>query len=836
MNTNGLGTISNTTQEGVPCETPTVSNGTSAIEVPSQAVVQNCLSKTVGASSTTFQDDAATVSGVTRSLTSFTDLGAKAFDTHDIADFLGKPVLIDRGSITTLQANGQTLSTGSIATQLLTRTLWADKHKGYNLIRATAHLKFVVNANPFQQGRIILSFVPMYSHLSSTEQAMRCNTISQLTTQPNVELDIADTSCELAIPYVSPLPYYEKHTGLYDWGNYFLNVLNALRTGSGGATSANWSLFLWFTDVELAAPMFPQSSMVPSGSRSRRNFGGLHKEEETQAQKGVISSSMSLLSKSSMLLGSVPGIGSYMKTLGSAAGIAGSIAQLFGFSKPICVEVQHPMFRAPYRTVHTADGTSLATPLSLHQSVSIAPMADAFGASVDEMSMAFLNSIPSFWGRFTWSTGNVHEALLWNSLISPGAMLETSQYTKGGKTATCVTGQPSFMLSRLFKFWRGGVDITLKFVKTKYHTGRLVISFSPVNVAVSLENTQYLLREIVDLSTASEITLKIPFMRSQAWCTNIGQEQRSNNGYSDFYNGVLNIHVLDELRAPETASTVLDVLMYVKPADDFELAVPVGARYGVFAPESGVELHGSRSVGENRDLVEKGIGNAQPSTYKPDFVGTCIGDPLVSVKQLLTAGRRFYSGPAGYPGNTMTMNPSVSTIFLQDSTNGNLYGPGGGCFGDFLAIVPFAYAFCRGGYVISNNSTASTAPARCILLSETTGRTAIENTIDVALTRLTDAPVGALDVVSSTMTAFRDLQSGTSFKIPHMDRTPIRMVRGVSGPNPSVMPLAKQYPDVFDSRFALTTSSSNGWWTRAAADDYCLGYFIGFPPIVISIV
>lgn len=801
---------------------------------------QNCLSKIEGASSTAFQDDGAVVSGTTRSQPSMFDLGPPAYDKNEIADFLSKPILIAQGNLSTASSHGTQLAVGSIANDMLAQPLWADKLKGYNLVRATAHIRVVVNANPFQAGRLLLTFLPCFDVYNSSEASMRFRTIAQMTTQPNVELDVQDSSCELAIPYVTPLPYYEKSTAIYDWGEWRLFVLSSLSTGSTGPTTAPYAIFMWFDDVQLAAPVFPESSVEPIGSRSRqrRNFGALKREEEQQAKSGVISNTLSKVSSSMMVLGSLPGIGSYASSLGSATSIGSRIASMFGYSKPLDVSLPSPMYRMPFKNLHTSDGSATSSMLAVHSSVNVDPLPDAFGSSVDEMSVAFLKAIPAYWGRFTWNSSTLYGSQLWQNEVDPLNFLESSYQTLAGRTVTYRTGQPMFMLAHLFLYWRGGFEITLKFVKTKFHTGRLVIAFTPQLSSPTIASSAYVLREIVDLSTANEVTLRIPYLRAQSWMSMRSQSPRTIGGQLDCISGCINIMVLDPLRAPETASSSIDVLMYVKPADDFELAVPTGGVVAPFSPESGQELTGSRSVSglENTTLISKPIGNADEPKFSYSHHGACIADPFVSLKQLATMARKFYSSPAAYPGVTMNLNPSPSVVFQQDGGTGLLAPPGGGLYGDWLSIITSAYAFCRGGYRIINANAAS-GLTTYYFMNETAGSSQIANTVPTVYTADCDAGPNIMSTATANFIVHRDLNSGSDIIVPHFGRTPIRLNRFISGSNPYLMPANLGYPDIFNTRVAIsTTSQNNKGYMRAGADDFCLGYFIGFPPLAVSVV
>lgn len=826
----------------------TVTNEPSALEVPSQAVRSDDLLHVGGPSSTVFQDDGAAVMSAARSSIGLGDLGPVPFDKNEIADFMAKPVMIANGTMTTSDASNTTLFSGSIATLMLSQQIWYRKLAGYNLVRATAHVKVVVNANPFQQGRMILTFLPCYEHLSSTEKAARNVTLAQITTQPNVELDIADSTMEMAIPYVTPTYYYNRTLGIYDWGSVFLKVLAPLKTGSGGQLAATYSVFLYFTDVELAAPRYGPESSKTITKKKVRNYGILQKEEEAQAKQGAVSSTLSVISSAAEKAKNLPLVGGYAGVLSSVASTASNIASFFGWSKPFNVQDLQPMVQRPFKFLHHSTGTSDSTLLALSHSVTVEPIPDFAGSNVDEMSISFLKAIPAYVSSHVWSVSNVHGDLLINQEISPVLLLDSSTKLVNSRLTSYTTGVPMFMLAQLFDVYRGGIEITLKFVKTDFHNGRISISFTPNSDILTFAQSVYVLREIIDLRTAKEITFKIPYLAGRNYLSTGFGQTITTSGVTDSKLGTLAVRVLDPLRAPETVSQNLDILMYAKPAEDFELAVPIGSKAMVFSPESTmvpfVRKSRKYTISEytpesglssvvNTTLQSKALGDSSIPDMSLDYNRVSIGDPLTSIKQLLTTSRRFYVSVS--PGSTnLNINPSGCVISAVDAVTGQVAGPGSAIWGDYLNFLTSAYAFCRGGYRITNAAVTS-SNVRAYLIPEETDQNVVLNSLPSTVDSSTYSLID-VNIYCGSICGFRSANTcGTDFSVPHYGRTHIRLNRFQSGLSPYVRPSGNVLPDAYAYRLCMGgMASSDKYWTRSGTDDFCVGYFIGFMPMAVS--
>lgn len=791
-------------------------------------------------SSTAFQDDGRVTTKIARSI--LNSSGPVPFDQNEVADFLGKPVIISSGTVSTADAKGTLKYSTSIATAMEAQQIWYRKLAGYNMIRATAVLKLVVNANPFQAGRLVMTFVPCFRHLNSTEQAARSVDNAQDTVQPNVELDIADSSAEFEIPYITPTYYYNRELQWYDWGTVFLKVLSPLVVGSGGETDYEYTLFLSFKDVELAAPIYGPESSLRSGpkaqTRARRNDMTLYKES-SQASGGVITSTAAKIAAASDVIKTsvftkIPIVGTAISMgsefLSGAASAVSSVASLFGWSKPLSQEAQVSFFTHPFKWLANSDGVMASDVPSFTSNPLVIPNFSTFGTSVDEMSMPFLRKIPSQFSEFNWATTAVAGTALYTLDLTPANLVRTLTKTSGANTTSYVLGSPLFMLSRMFNYYRGGVEITFKFVKTTFHSGRLAVVFEPkAGANTSLAQSPYVLREIVDLRSANTLTLKIPFLFGSSYrSTGFGNTARVSSQL-DVSLGTLRVIVLNELRAPETTTSTIQTLVYANPADDFELALPIPNRNALFSPESGL------SSVMNQKLEEKGIGNSEIEVDPSHFM-KCTSDPVLSLKQLLTSARRILCTDSGISsGFTCYLFPQAAALF-RESGSTNLAGPAGGLFGDYISFLTSGYAFSRGGIRLVNGGISTTASSTIWMLPtqfDDVGATSVLPTGAVL------QPWNAAPLTANTMAPIvnRTGSGGAcDLVVPFYSKTPIRMNRFQSATHPAVYwSLSKDpLPDSPTVSVAIQGGLNNNTWFRSGADDFCLGYFIGFMPLAVS--
>lgn len=205
---------------------------------------------------------------------------------QDLKNFLGKPVVLQSGVF----SSSDTVSTFTplLSPQtLLSSTVFADKVSGFFGFKGTLNLRITINATRFQQGRYMLTYVPLGgSKFSSVVQNdagtawyyAHTNSLYARTQLSRIELDLnCDTEGTITVPF-SAIQNFFPIAGLNDstnhygtWGVFQIFPYVALQAGSG-STECRYTLYGWFTDVELIGAAAPQSGRMFTTSKKSKKI------------------------------------------------------------------------------------------------------------------------------------------------------------------------------------------------------------------------------------------------------------------------------------------------------------------------------------------------------------------------------------------------------------------------------------------------------------------------------------------------------------------------------------------------------------------------------------
>jgi hypothetical protein len=329
-----------------------------------------------------------------------------------IKDFLGKPMVLASGSGASGWKNSDAVNTvlmnQSIAVSAMGNSYYTNKIQGFGLWRGTAVIRVMINANPFMQGRLLLHFLPCVPDMSGDPSyvAMHNTTLAAKTMQPHLEIDCRDGVGILEIPYVAPTYFYDVKNLNFDWGNAYVTVLSQLLVGLGSTeTTVDWTCYLYFKDIELAAPMVPQSNpsffdgFVEHG-KFKKSVG--QKESEALSEKPV-SAALSLASKAADTLSGIPILASVMGPVSWALDLGSGLASAFGWSKPLNQSSEMLISQQFNRYSASCDGPDNAYPLALTALNKTEVTDDITIRSEDEMSWNFLKKVDAWCGAYNWS-------------------------------------------------------------------------------------------------------------------------------------------------------------------------------------------------------------------------------------------------------------------------------------------------------------------------------------------------------------------------------------------------------------------------------------------------
>lgn len=751
--------------------------------------------------------------------------------SQDIASFLAKPVPVVSGTLTPASLARTLLFKIDIASTLMAQAIWTDKLRGYMNYRGTAKIRLQVNANPFQAGRLILAYIPQYTHEPRTFTT-HLTSLVNITQLPHVEMSLQDTECELVIPYIAPTTHFNVLTGFYDWGTVFCYVYSPLATGTGSNT-CTYTAWLSFDDFEVEVPIVPQSRNVYPVKKDiikkyRVNAIKSNLDSEVNEGKGPISSVLSNISSIATTLYSIPMLAPIAGPTAWMTNLASGVASSFGWSKPVVDSPIQRFMTAPHPYNANINEPDFSNNMGLLADNRVVVMPDVNLSGVDEMSINFIKRQKAYFTKVTWS-----------SIMLPGGLISFPCYPLSfagpvssipGNLPTDIIARdytPIAFLSKLYQYWRGSIEVTIKVVKTEYHTGRLIIAFSPqsTNTTITSSQTNYIHREIVDLRDGSEFVVKIPYCYNSMY---LDTDQAQNDIFM-----MLQVHILNELVAPDTCSQSVELLLEVRGGTDMEFQVPkpfnMTPTQTMVVPESGGE-------GQSEMVLDKCIGSSTIHDPAKMAAELCIGESSTSLLQLMKRYVRMSTTDAAYTigTNTADIYPYYFSGYFVDP--GIPVSTAGYLTGDYVGTLAGCFAHSRGAvrYRMPTTNAANMAMTKFKTYDPVTvSPFSISAAAPIAQNgQMPQATLTEIGNQFNNAVAFDSSSAlGSAGFVPMYSRTFCRLNRLFYDNLPNTT-LASTAPDIVNHVIEFTSSSNfttNTAFYRAASDDFHFSFWLGVP-------
>lgn len=751
-------------------------------------------------------------------------IGLLPIKDQTISDFLAKPQYIADTAWNVSATTNTTLFSFNVATILTTADIFSQKIKGFRFVRGTAVFRLVLNAEPFHAGKLLVHFIPCYKHL--VQVAWRLKTIANKTQCPNVQIDCRETECIIKMPYITPTDYYDIVDGTFDWGAVFVSVLSPLRTGTGSDT-VYFSTFMHFEDFELAGPMVPQSSngaMSKSKDRPSKSMPVSRVETESLYRAGTVSKALNAAASVAADFAEVPYLAAVAAPASWMLRGAGGLASWFGWSKPVIDSPNQIVTRRFVPNMANSTGASAASMLALYHDNAVQIDQSMGAAGLDEMSFNHMKKIKGFNASFIMTDTMLANTSLYQKFVGPKFLGQNATSTGATTSTTYNVHPPASYVAHYFKYWRGGVVMHLKFVKTDYHSGRIMVTYTPgfgATAPVALSDTSYSLREIIDIRENSDVILEIPYLE--------------NRPYLDFNSwcGLIDIRVLNELKAPSTVSSAIEVLVYFSFCDDFEVAVPGS----MSAVNSGVNRAAAPFFPQSGIITNNAVGGYVCPAPTMSHSQACIGEMFTSIKQLLNRYTNVItSEPIALGGSMMQISPTVvgatratagTGVYVQDAI-----------YGDALSAFACGYAFMKGSVKIMLNKPLSSQPttAPISFTYEAIDSEDVASTILDAkfASQISSGDPKVLNLGSFTPMQLGDANTFHEIQVPYYNEYKCNLID--YSQTISMLPSRVFAPT--RPRTVLAMGFLGGTGTvevkRACGEDFQLAYFLGFPPIATS--
>lgn len=580
------------------------------------------------------------------------DMSAGDFDadTDNLADlggFLSRPVRIFNFT----WAENTFTQTSFAPWNLYFNTAQIRKKlDNYGRIQCRLRLKFIVNASPFYFGSLRVCYFPL-----PDQRANYVNVVDQVpfSQAPGIYLEPQSmTTAEMTLPFLYQQNWLDATKILPFTRMGLVQILQYanLRSANGVAgTGVNVSVYAWAEDVKV---MGPTTTLALQS-------------DEYEDTDGPISGPATAVANVASRLTDVPVIGPFASATAIGAKGVASIARLFGYSNPPVIDDVRAFQPKTFHSFANVETRMPIDKLAVDPKNEVTISTKVAGVDEpDQLAFDQLLSKESFLIGTLFSGSDAIDKLLWSAQVNPAYTFPGGGY---------YTTNPVGYFSNMFKYWRGSLIYKFRFIKTKYHKGRVLISWDPTggNVASADTETTNLTR-IVDLEFEDEVEFEVPYKAIYPYLETIFVNGTISNGASPSYtftprtfNGAITLRVQNVLTGP-AASPSIDILTYVRAGKDFVFAVPKDITEQFVAGDPA-------GVIQSAEVVDTAIdGNNTQVDAKISAITT--GETLASLRPLLhrasLACVQVMGNPSTTPLTYVSGDEVISSNFYHRVPNG----------------------------------------------------------------------------------------------------------------------------------------------------------------------
>lgn len=468
-------------------------------------------------------------------------------------------------------------------------SLHRQKLNNFFLFKSDIEFEVKVNATPFHQGALIISYHPRNLDLSNFRK-LTVNHLAGISSFPHRILYLEkENTVKMRIPFAHIKDMIDLG-GLDDnFGDVKIHVLVPL-TDSASSTRCGITLRGRFVNPIPQTPT--NSSLLTSTRYAALELEGLKKVLPTRhpvlnlaaqdgegESTGPVTKICDTVSNVSSSLSDVPIIGKFASGISWASRLAKGVSSVLGFSKP--EELNTPQI------VTNKTGLYMGNVEGKDHSRVLAQIPDncvdsrSFNPTkIDEMSHAAIVSRPNIVKRFTTGTSHMTDRLkLFSWPVTPFVYEPTST----GETFSL--GSISY-LAALHKYWRGELQYFLTCVKTQYHSGRIVVIYFPGLTEEELPeryeetlstnyNAIYDLRADDDSELSLTNPFVIPYAAAEPWKRVFEvQNGKTFSKQKAFTTGSVGVYTLNNLVAPDTVDDNVSWVLSMRGGPDLEFAIP----------------------------------------------------------------------------------------------------------------------------------------------------------------------------------------------------------------------------------------------------------------------
>lgn len=503
-------------------------------------------------------------------LSTFDNQGLESRE-HTVRDFLSRPMKIGQFEWSSSQSRNDQIFGFSFPSALFNQPMIAEKIAGFVYLRGDIHISLQINSQNFQAGMFQLRYFPVLS--PSQLYNSQLDSMKQFSGLPGTDVNLQENSpMKIQIPFIYPNDVYDILTTPDDWAQAYARVYSPLRAAS--ATTVSVTVWAHFDKDTLDLSM-PTSSVSPTLAKTllkhyTKRVAELQigKEQKVASKAGgPVSGIANVVSNVASVASGIPGLGAISGVVGTVSNIVGGLASMFGFSKPTSNQTITQIKPTFVRGMANSDFPDSASQTALITDNSLIEAKPMYRTDVDEMSLDFMVRVPHFIDAFDYNAVDPENKLIYSLEINPARM------TSNISGANLITTTSMGLVSSCFELWRGSINVTFKFSKTQFHSGRLIFVWfnSEIVNVPPVYQIEYAMNPAIqlDLHDKYEIDINIPYIQSTPWLNIHSSDTKfkSSNGY-------LAVYIINKLQAAPSASSSIECVVEARAGSDFEVAIP----------------------------------------------------------------------------------------------------------------------------------------------------------------------------------------------------------------------------------------------------------------------
>eukprot|EP00919_Chromeraceae_sp_WS-2016_P048740 GHVR01115365.1.p1 GENE.GHVR01115365.1~~GHVR01115365.1.p1 ORF type:complete len:590 (-),score=52.08 GHVR01115365.1:52-1665(-) len=282
----------------------------------------------------------------------------------------------------------------------------------------------------------------------------------------------------------------------------------------------------------------------------------------------------------------------------------------------------------------------------------------------DELSITYLAQRESYLGTAILSSTDALDALTLVTRVTPGLYYQAS-------TNKPYQFTPTAYLCQMFKYWRGDMIFRFKFICTRFHKGRVRITYDPFgSIGSNIPDYTTVFNEVFDIGGEQDIEVRIPYMQATTYMktgnstSNYNFAGTSITPNTTTSNGLLTMRVVNPLTGP-VSNTAIAVLVFVRGAENLEFAWPRIATTNneSISPYTLQSMEVSYPVEPRQVIAGHSCNDGDPNRNLVHF-----GESIISFRPLIHRNYMQYTQRfASTASNTITVQNSRFTRCLKYS-------------------------------------------------------------------------------------------------------------------------------------------------------------------------